>query len=64
MIALENDFPETYDAVCNENLNARLSRYPLSRMKADEILEVRINKDIKSHADTAGFSSHSDAVIR
>ena len=64
MIALENDFPEAYDAVCNGNFNARLSRYPLSRMKADEILEVRINKDTKSHADTAGFSSHSDAVMR
>ena len=60
MIALENDFPEAYDAVCNRNL----SRYPFSKMEADEIFEVRINKDTKPHPGTAGFSSHSDTVMR
>ena len=33
-------------------------------MEPDEIFEVRINKNTKSYAGTAGFSSHSDTVMR
>ena len=65
MIAVETSFSKVYTEFINGNFVVQLSDFnPFGKVKPDKLIEVKVNRDTKTHGGTIGFSTNCNAINR